>query len=177
MRRNEAGRRASGRAILPALAIVVFLAGGRGTAEPPEDAFHDPFIENLAGNWDLTRKIRGHEERNAVDVEWVLAHRFLQVHMVDAARPPRYEALVLIGDAGDGRYVAHWCDTWGGKYTAIGYGKRAGNAIEFSFAFPDGPFFNTFTWHPDRREWTCRLENVDKDGKRVLFAEDTLRRP
>lgn len=173
MRRPEGAPRK----ILPVLAMVAFLAAGRGSAQPPGDAFRDPFIGSLAGKWDLTRKIRGGEARNTVDVRWVLDHRFLEVHMVDVARPPKYEALVLIGGAGDGRYVAHWCDTYGGKYSAIGYGKRSGDSIEFEFAYSDGPFYNTFTWHPERREWTCRLENVDKDGKRILFAEDTLRRP
>jgi hypothetical protein len=72
---------------------------------------------------------------------------------------------------------AHWCDSYGGKFSAIGYGKRSGNSIEFEFSFSDGPFYNTFTWHPDTAGWTCRLENAGKNGKRVLFAEDSLRRP
>jgi hypothetical protein len=98
--------------------------------------------------------------------------------MLDVARPPRYEALVLIGyDDDASRYVAHWCDTYGAKLTAIGFGKRSGNSVEFEFAFSDGPFYNTFTWHPESGEWSCLLENVGKDGKRVHFAEDTLRRP
>jgi len=147
-------------------------------AERSKEGLRDPFLENLSGKWDLTRRIRGREERNAVDAEWVLDHQFLRLHMIDAARPPAYEALVMIGyDDGSQRYVAQWCDTWGGKFSAIGYGKRSGNSIELRFEFSDGPFYNTFTWHPETRGWICRLENVDKDGKRVLFAEDSLRRP
>jgi hypothetical protein len=154
------------------------LRAGADGAERPKEGLRDPFLENLSGKWDLTRKIRGREERNAVDAEWVLGHQFLRLHMIDAARPPVYEALVMIGyDDGAQRYVAQWCDTWGGKFSAIGYGKRSGNSIEFRFEFSDGPFYNTFTWHPDTVGWTCRLENVDKEGNRVLFAEDSLRRP
>jgi hypothetical protein len=170
-----------------AIAVVlgVFLGGvGRPLraradgAERPKEGLRDPFLQNLSGKWDLERRIRGREERNAVDAEWVLGHQFLRLHMIDAARPPAYEALVMIGyDDGAQRYVAQWCDTWGGKFSAIGYGKRSGNSIEFRFEFSDGPFYNTFTWHPEIRGWDCRLENVDKEGKRVLFAEDSLRRP
>jgi hypothetical protein len=163
--------------VLATLAALPRHARG-GAAAGPESGFRDPLLENLSGKWDLTRKIRGREERNAVDAEWVLDHQFLRVHMIDAARPPAYEALVMIGyDDGSERYVAHWCDTFGGKLSAIGYGKRSGNSIEFQFAFSDGPFYNTFTWHPENGGWTCRLENVGKDGRRVLFAQDALRRP
>ena len=44
---------------------------------------------------------------------------------------------MMIGfDDGAKRYVAHWCDSYGGKFSAIGYGKRSGNSIEFEFSFP-----------------------------------------
>jgi hypothetical protein len=53
--------------------------------------------------------------------------QFLQIHMKDVADPPAYEALVLIGYAhADKRYVAHWCDTYGGKFSAVGHGRRSG---------------------------------------------------
>ena len=151
-------------------------------ADEPEDGpkriFKDPFIENLAGDWKLTRKIRGKEVTNTVKAEWVLNHQFLQIHMKDAAEPSAYEAIVLIGYAyADEKYVAHWCDTFGGKFSARGFGKRSGDSIEFEFHYPDGPFWSTFTWDSKSKEWTFRMESQDKDGTRKLFAEDTLRRP
>jgi hypothetical protein len=149
--------------------------------EPPDGPkriFRDDFIENLTGEWKLTRKIRGKEVENRVKAEWVLNHQFLQLHMKDTADPPAYEAIVLIGYAhADQKYVAHWCDTYGGKFSAVGHGKRTGDAIEFVFQYPDGPFHNTFTWDPKAKGWTFRMESQGKDGKRTLFAEDTLRRP
>src|SRR5437763_5609681 len=93
--------------------------------EPPDGPkriFKDDFIDNLTGDWKLTRRIRGKEEHNTVHVEWVVNHQFLQIHMKDAADPPTYEALVLVGYSyADKQYVAHWCDTWGGKFSTIGY--------------------------------------------------------
>jgi hypothetical protein len=149
--------------------------------EPPDGPkriFKDDLIENLAGDWKLSRKIRGKELTNKLTAQWVLNHQFLELHMVDVADPPQYEAIVLIGYSyADKRYVAHWCDTYGGKFSAVGYGKRTGDKIEFEFQYPDGPFFNTFSWDAKAKQWTFRLENSAKDGKRSLFATDTLRRP
>jgi len=154
---------------------------GHAQADDPPDGpkriFRDDFIENLVGEWKLTRKIRGTQAENTVEAQWVLNHQFLQVHMKDVAVPPAYEALVLIGYShADQQYVAHWCDTYGGKFSSVGYGKWSGNSIEFKFNDDDGPFFNTFTWDPKNKVWTFTGENVGKDGRRVLFAEDTLRR-
>lgn len=147
-------------------------------SDGPKVLFVDDFIENLAGRWTLDRRVRGTEVQNTVKVEWVLNHQFLQVHMKDVAVPPAYEAIVLIGYAhADRKYVAHWCDTYGGKFSAIGYGTRSGDSIEFEFQYPDGPFYNTFTWDAKAKGWTFRMESVGDGGKRVLFAEDTLRRP
>jgi hypothetical protein len=170
--------------LIGGICLVAWLAAFPLTAarqdEPPDGPkriFKDDLIENLTGEWKLTRKIRGKEVTNSLSAKWVLNHQFLELHMVDAAEPPEYEAIVLIGYSySDKRYVAHWCDTYGGKFSGVGYGKRAGEKIEFAFQYPDGPFFNTFAWDAKAKEWNFRMENSSKDGNRSLFAEDTLRR-
>ena len=73
-----------------------------------------------------------------------------------------------------GRYVDHWCDTWGGKFSAVGTGVRNGNSVEFRSKYPEGPFFNTFTWSSEKKQWTMRLENGDAGRARSLFALETL---
>jgi hypothetical protein len=157
------------------------LAGDKAKAGSPNGAkqtFNDDLIENLVSDWKITRKIRGKEVKNRAAASWVLNHQFLELHMKDVAEPPTYEAIVLIGydHVGPG-YVAHWCDTYGGGFSAMGRGKRSGHSIEFQFQYPDGPFYNTFTWDPEAKGWTFRMESQRKDGKRALFAVDTLRRP
>jgi hypothetical protein len=143
----------------------------------PKAGFHDDLISKLEGAWNLTRKIRGTEVQNNVSATWVLNHQFLQIHMKDVKNPPAYEALVLVGYVpSSGRYVAHWCDTYGGNFSAMGTGIRSGNSVEFRFAYPDGPFFNTFTWSPGKNQWVMRLESQDANGARTLFAVDTLDR-
>ena len=148
-----------------------------GTASAQERTFNDPFIDRLAGEWTLTRQIRGKEVENAVRAEWVLNHQFLQVHMIDSVQPPAYEALIYIGYQQDTqRYVVHWLDVYGGKGSAIGYGKRSGDSIEVAFQYDDGPFYDTLTWDTLGQGWTFKMESVDKEGKRKLFAIDTLRK-
>ena len=150
-------------------------------AEQPIDGrggrFDDDLISKLEGEWLIERQMRGTTAQNTLSATWVLSHQFLQLRMLDTAVPSRYEAIVLIGYIyGSAEYVAHWTDTFGGKFSAIGRGKRVGNSVAFRFEYPDGPFFNTFTWNPELGLWQMRLESQDAQGKRSLFALDTARR-
>lgn len=141
----------------------------------PKGRFQDDLISKLEGTWNVARKIRGTEVKNTMQSTWVLNHQFLQIHMKDVATPPAYEAIVLIGYIhSSGNYVAYWCDTFGGKFSALGKGIRSGNSIEFRFDYPEGPFFNTFTLSADGKQWTMRGETQDPNGVRKLFAMDTL---
>ena len=157
--------------VLPVSALAQQPIDGRG------GRFEDDLITKLEGEWLIDRQIRGTTTQNTLSAAWVLSHQFLQLHMKDSALPSRYEAIVLIGFVhASGEYVAHWIDTFGGKFSAVGKGRRTGNSVEFRFEYPDGPFFNTFTWSPDAGVWQMRLESQDAQGKRSLFALDTVQR-
>ena len=138
----------------------------------------DDLLDNLAGDWKLSRKIRGQSAESSVKAEWVLNHQFLLVHMRDVSTPPNYEAMIFIGyDNASERYVAHWIDVFGGRVSeTLGYGKRSGTTIKFVFEYPDGPFHNTFTWNPETKGWSFLMEQKDPAGTWKVFAEDTLRR-
>src|SRR5215475_4092378 len=140
--------------------------------------FRDELLDNLVGDWKLTRKMRAQSVENRVKAEWALNHQFLLVHIRDVASPPNYEAMVFIGyDNTSERYVAHWIDVFGGRFSeTLGYGKRSGNTIQFIFECPDGPFHNTFTWNPESRTWVFLMEQKDQTGKWKVFAEDKLAR-
>jgi hypothetical protein len=159
------------------LVILAVPAAAQEPADGPQRIFHDAFIDNLVGEWRLVRQIRGHDVENTVSAGWVLNHQFLRIHMKDVAEPPTYEALVYIGyQHADQRYVVQWLDVYGGKFSAIGYGKRVGDSIAFVLQYDDGPFYNTFKWDARTESWTFTMESSGKDGKRELFAVDTLRR-
>lgn len=166
---------------LRSLLVTVLLAAAVPTFAQQFDGrggrFDDDLIANMEGQWTVTRQIRGTTIKNELNATWALAHQFLQVHMKDTQVPSRYEALVLVGYVYSSQeYVAHWTDSFGAKFSAIGRGKRSGNSIEFRFEYPYGPFFNTFTWDPVAKTWQLRMENQLSDGTRKLFAIDTLQR-
>lgn len=170
---------------LAALALgSVALARNEASAPKPQGASPNAsrveaerFLDHLVGKWQVSRKIRGTVVGNTLDATWVLQHRFVQVHMRDVKEPSEYEALVMIGyEEKTGRYVAYWCDSFGPDFAAPGFGRKQGNSIHFVFNYADGPFHNTFTWDPAGSSWTSRMESEAKDGKRVLFAEDAIRR-
>src|SRR5436190_15501114 len=81
------GSRRNGQAVRLFFALLMFASA----AAAQDRTFHDPFIDRLAGDWTLTRQIRGKELENTVHAEWVLNHQFLRVHMKDSAQPPAYE--------------------------------------------------------------------------------------
>lgn len=185
-------KRALGRACALSVFSFVFLFSSGSTRGPQESPtprpplspksprrapLSDAYLDNLVGEWTVTRKIRGLTVTNSMDAKWVLQHQFVQIHMVDSLEPPAYEALVLVGfDAATNKYIAHWCDSFGGQFAGAGSGKRKDNKVEFVFDYAEGPFHNTFTWDPQASTWTFLMQSENPDGTRQLFAEDTLRR-
>jgi len=152
--------------------------------------FRDALLDRLVGKWRVEGKIAGQKVRQACDVQWVLNHQFLRVHFIDAgsgknrkdeARGGRaeYEAEVFVGyDNMSERYVAHWLDVFGGRFSeSLGYGTRKGaNAVRFVFEYPTGPLHNTFSWRPDSKTWTILIEQKDAVGKWGVFADEILER-
>jgi uncharacterized protein DUF1579 len=167
------------------LILLLLLAGSIAPAsqsqEPldgPKRIFRDDLLENLVGKWNVTRRIRGKEVQNTLEAEWVLNHQFLQIYMKDTSSPPTYEARVFIGyDNTSERYVAHWMDIYGGRFSeTLGYGRRDRDSILLNFEYPDGPFHNKLIWNAAARIWTFMMESKNASGQWVPFAQDNLRR-
>lgn len=148
----------------------------------PHRVFRDALLDNLTGRWRAGGQMGSEKIESDLSVEWALGHQFLRLHFQDAGKPqpgePPYEAAVYIGyDNMSERYVAHWMDVFGGRWSeTLGYGKRDANSIKFVFEYPDGPFHTTFTWQPQSKTWRILMEQKDKSGKWTKFAEQTLRR-
>jgi hypothetical protein len=149
----------------------------------PHNLFRDDLLDKLAGRWDLTGKVGARQVRNTFLAEWVLNHQFLRLQFKDADPPTpgrvAYEAQVYLGyDNTSERYVAHWLDIYGGRFSeTLGYGTRSGDSIRFVFEYTDGPFHNAFTWRPDTKTWQFLLRQKDATGKWKTFAEEELKRP
>lgn len=175
-------RKAAYSLLLIALAIVslnIKIAHAQGALDATNVTFKDELLENLVGDWKLSRRIRERTVENSVKVEWILNHQFLRIHMKDVETPSRYEAMVFVGyDTVSERYVVHWIDVFGGRFSeTLGYGKRDGNSIMFVFEYPEGPFHNTFTWNPADKTWTFMTEQKNQQARWTRFAIDKLRRP
>ncbi len=125
------------------------------------------------------------------EADWVLNHQFLRVHFMDAASKARrdrrgetilradYEAMVFVGyDNKSERYVVHWLDVFGGRFSeTLGFGTRTKrNSIRFAFEGPFGPLHNTFTWNPRSWIWSILLKQKDENGKWRVFADELLQK-
>ncbi len=172
-----------------ARALVLVSLGGAAAAaqnpparpEPldgPARIFKDELLDHLQGRWRLGGVVMGKPREMDLSAQWVLNHQFLEIYERDASaaegKPP-YEALVHVGyDNASERYVVHWLDVFGGRWSeTLGYGTRAGDSIRFVFEYPDGPFRNTFTWNPKAGTWRFLLEQKDAAGKWTTFADQT----
>ena len=169
------------RGTIALVALVVLAFGGLAKAEEPAAldgpgvVFKDDLVDKLVGDWALTGKLMGKPAKQSLSVRWVLNHQFQEVHFTAPADParkePPYEALVYLGyDNASERYVMHWIDIFGGRFSeTLGYGTRTGDSIKFVFEYPDGPFHTTFTFASGN--WNILMRQKDKAGKWMTFAE------
>ena len=148
----------------------------------PKVILQDPLLDKMVGSWKVGGTIRGRTAEQSVEAQWVLNHQFLQVHekgVPDSKNAgPAYEAMVMIGyDHASERYVAHWTDVYGGRFSeTLGYGVPSGDQIEFVFEYPDGPFHTTFRWLPEKQQWQWLMKTKDGRGQWVEFANLVLTR-
>lgn len=160
---------------------------GRKEVDGANTILRDGLLDMLVGNWRVTGKIMNRPIQQRAEVDWVLNHQFVRVHFSDVMHRDetysgpswRYDALVFIGfDNMSERYVAHWLDNFGGRYSeTLGYGTRKDNdSILFVFEYPDGPLRNTFAWHPASKTWTITIVQKDNNATWTNFAEEALER-
>lgn len=146
----------------------------------PKHSLQDPLLDQLVGSWKLSGRVVGQNAEHTVDADWVLNHQFLRIYEKDETPAKSgnvpYEAIIMVGyDNMSERYVAHWTDVYGGRYSeTLGYGTRAENEIRFVFEYPDGPFHTTFRFKPDTKQWEWLMETRNKTGKWIEFADLTL---
>jgi len=147
-------------------------------SQAPASARMDTLLGRLVGRWTMTGTVRGKPATYTLDAARVLQGRFVQLHMTDVHQPPAYEARVFIGvDSAGGRYLAHWLDSFGAAYSIPpAVGEARGDTIVLTFAYPSGPFRDTFSYDRATDAWHFRLEAEDSAGRRTLFADYVVRR-
>jgi hypothetical protein len=165
------------RDVLIALPLVTAAVAASAAQSVPSPRRH-PLLQRLVGTWRMTGQVRGRAVAYDLSADWVLADRFVELHMIDRASPPQYEARVFIGpDSVEGRILVHWMDSFGASASVPhGSGTAAADTLRFEFAYRDGPLRDTFTYRPADDSWIFRLESGDGRGGWQLFAEYTVRR-
>ncbi len=140
----------------------------------------DELLHNLIGHWSLTGKMGETSLYQKVEAKWALRDLFVEMRFsptrVGEDGNPDYEALYLIGfDKKTGEYILHLFDSFAVPTKHIpGFGTRDGNTIRFKFAYDVGPWYNTFTWNPDKKSWKNVITFDQKDGTTGTFATKEL---
>lgn len=168
---------------LAAAVLTLIAAFARAEAPPALDGPHRPMsddlLDNLVGSWSVRGTIQGEPAEQRLSAGWVLNHQFVRLEFEGVgavpAGEPRYQAHVYLGfDNTSERYVAHWIDVFGGRFSGtLGHGVRSGDSITLRFEYPDGPFENRFTWRPETKSWQFTLRGKQQTGAWMSFADLT----
>jgi Protein of unknown function (DUF1579) len=158
------------------LLILGALLAGAAAAEPPADT---RFLGALAGDWQMQGTVMGKPVRYRASGRWVLNGAWLELSMVDVARPPRYEAQLYLGyDGKAGDYIGHWLDRFGAAGArVVATGERHERTLVLNFPYADGDFRDTLTLAGDAQSATLLIEARKSDGTWSTFASYTLERP
>jgi hypothetical protein len=157
--------------------LIALCAISVALAQPPADERPD-LLKALDGGWVMTGDVLGKPVTYDLEAGATLQDAFTELHMKDVHLPAEYEARVFIGwDAGNRTVIVHWLDSFGGKYSIPhGTGQIAGNVLEFTIAYADGPFRDTLTYDPQGATWRFVIEAGQKDGTWKHFAQYDIRR-
>jgi hypothetical protein len=139
----------------------------------------EAYLDALRGSWLMTGEFGGKPVRYRARGEPELKGAWLKLQMIDAAKPPQYQAEVFIGyDAKANDYIIHWLDQFGAAGArVVGRGTRRGQRLVVTFPYTEGAFRDTFTRNIQAGTWTLLLESQDRSGKWSTFASYTLTRP
>ncbi len=159
-----------------ALFIGIFITNfsfGQDKIDCNDKVFEDSLLEKIIGKWTVSGDIGGEKIGYHFMAGWELNHQFVELSFADTAVNPQYMAKVFIGfDCISKRYVAHWLDNFGGRFSeTLGYGIKNGNSIEFRFEYPEGPFLNNFIYNSNNDSWQFHTSTKKSNGSWVTFGD------
>ena len=132
----------------------------------------DPFLAQLSGRWHFTGTVHGQHVDYIGNGRWVLGDGWLRLNLLDASKPPAYEADVYLGyDAAAGDYIAHWLDRFGAAGArVVASGHREGRTLTLDFPYESSTFRDTLTLAVDGASGTLLVESKRADGTWSTFA-------
>jgi hypothetical protein len=135
-------------------------------------------LKQLDGEWVMKGDVLGKKVTYLLVAGPTLQASFTELHMLDVADPPQYEARVFLGfDAESGDLIAHWLDAFGARFSIPhGTGRIDGSTLQFTLPYSDGPFRDTFEFDQRNGSWNLRIESGQPDGSWKHFARYEIRR-
>lgn len=166
------------RRIVSALMAMMVAASSALAQDQAQPADKRPaLLQALDGHWVMRGDVLGKAVTYDMVAAPTLHGTFTEMHMKDVQVPSEYEARVFIGVDPDSRLViTHWLDNFGAKYSIPhGTGRIAGNTIQFTIQYDDGPFRDTLTYRAEDRSWSFVIEASQPDGSWKHFARYAIR--
>jgi Protein of unknown function (DUF1579) len=144
-------------------------------AEPPEDT---RFLGQLVGQWQMQGTVLGKPVRYRASGRWVLNGAWLELSMVDVARPAQYEAQLYLGyDGKAGDYIGHWLDRFGAAGSrVVATGERHERTLVLNFPYAEGAFRDTLTLAGNSASATLLIEAAKPGGGWSTFASYRMQR-
>ncbi len=135
-------------------------------------------LRQLDGAWVMEGTIRDKPVMYNLQVQSTLQGRFSELHMIDTAFPPQYEARVFIGYDSDSRSIyTHWLDLFGaGASVPHGEGYINGDTLLFVVPYPGRPFRDVFVLDRRQLRWDFLIESSSDSVQWEQFARYTIRR-
>jgi len=148
-------------------------------AQPPRvRSAADSLLDHLTGLWQMDGNVRGKPVKYSLVVQRILRDRYVELHMIDLATPPTYEARLIVGvDTSGNGYVAHWIDSFGASYSVPpASGDARGDTIRLTFPYPGNAFHDALSWDRNTDTWSFSLDGTNAQGEPVPFARYSLKR-
>jgi hypothetical protein len=169
------GRLTPGACVLLLLASAAAHAAAAPAAEAPT-LEPDPFLAELAGDWDLKGTVQGKSVHYRGTARWTLKQSWLCLTLAEL--PSGYQASVYLGyDIKADDYIAHWLDQYGAAGArVVGSGKLRGHTLVLLFPYAEGGFRDTFSLADDGSRGSLLLESQQKNGQWAPFASYAMTR-
>ncbi len=171
--------------MLTGLITVIATPSSAQSAEDTTDGrFHDDLLNHLVGKWNVTSIAHGKPFTAVVEVDWVMNHQYLHIHLKSNEIVPWFHVPMefeeFIGyNHNRKRYVVHGMSIEGDEdpFEGFLYGYRTGNEFKTVAKFGvDSLIVQRFSWQTAYRElnrpdsWNIKSvwEIAGKEGEPFL---------
>lgn len=140
----------------------------------------DSYLDGLKGSWIMQGVFANKTVKYDAVGTRVLGGTWLQIHIVDAEKSPKYRADVFIGyDPEADDFIVHWIDSSGaGGARGVATGHLDGERLVVVAPYTVGSTLrDTFQRDRSGEGWTLLTDSQDKNGGWAPFGHFRLTRP